>query len=187
MLTPEAQRPVHELIAQELPSRRRIDAADANMILTHALAGKSTHSLLALAYSVLTAKSKAVELLREHFFLLQVLRIDRPIYPENRSVSVLLRMAQFKLLAMKGESAEISACVGALLEEVNEEEEPQIRGLLESMAIAAVLNTIGIASHVPNWVQLLQRFKAKVDAEPVMQELKKSTDAASKQKESGTF
>jgi hypothetical protein len=65
--------------------------------LTHRLLGKDAHSLFRLAYSVLTAEPKATELLREHFFVLPILRTDQPIFAANREVSVMLRLAQFKL------------------------------------------------------------------------------------------
>jgi hypothetical protein len=186
MLNAEEQRVVHELIARQKLSHKRIDASDANSILTHALIGKSVQSLMALASSVLTAGTKTTELLGEQFFLLPVLRTDRPIFQENRAVSVMLRMAQFKLVATKRDAKEISACVNALIQEISEEKDGQIKELLEALALAFVLNTIGIASYVRNWVELLQKFKSKVNASPVLQDYKKSIEQASKEI-GGTF
>jgi hypothetical protein len=89
MLTAEAQQTIHAAIAIQMLAKRRIDATDANAILMHALLGKEVHSLFRLAYSVLTAEVKAAELLREHFFMLPMLRKDQPIFADNRAVSVM--------------------------------------------------------------------------------------------------
>ncbi len=112
--------------------------------------------------------------------MLPILRTDRPIFEESRTVSVLLRMAQFKLLASGGETDEIAACVDALMREAGEEPNDEVRELLGSLALGSVLNTIGIASSVPNWVGLLQRFKASVERSPILQEYGKSAASAFK-------
>jgi hypothetical protein len=180
MLTEEEQRKVHEFIATDFLSRREIDASDANMILTHAITGKSAWSLLALAYSVLTAEKATTELLREHFFLLAALRTDRLIFPENVVVSLMLRMAQFKLLSSDEGSDELPACVSALLREVDDQEPAKLRDLSESMVLAEILNTISIASYVSNWVELLERFRIRVEADKLLQGLKRNVERTSK-------
>src|SRR5262249_51647519 len=153
----------------------------------HGLLGKDDHSLFRLAYSVLTAEPKATELLREHFFMLPILRTDQPIFAANRTASVMLRLAQFKLLASKDDAKETAACVDALLREAGEEPDPIKRGLFEYVALASILNAIGIASSVPNWIELLQRFRTKVEASPVLQGLKEATEKASQEVEGRTF
>jgi hypothetical protein len=155
MLTAEAQQAIHAAIAIQMLAKRRIDATDANGILMHALLGKEVRSLFQLAYSVLTAKLNAVELLREHIFMLPMLRTDLPIFADNRMVSVMLRLAQFKLVASKEEPKNTTACVNALLREAGEEPNSALREMFESVALASILNTVGIASLVPNWVELV--------------------------------
>jgi hypothetical protein len=181
MLTAEAQQAIHGAIAIEMLAKRRIDATDANGILMHALLGKEVHSLFRLAYSVLTAEAKAAELLREHFFMLPMLRTDQPIFADNRTVSVMLRLAQFKLVASKEEPKDTAACVDALLREAGEEPNSALRGMFESVALASILNTIGIASLVPNWVELLRHFRTLVEANPVLEDLHKGTEKASQE------
>jgi hypothetical protein len=162
-------------------AKRYIDATDANGILMHALLGKEVHSLFQLAYSALTAKAKAVELLREHIFMLPILRTDLPIFADNRMVSVMLRLAQFKLVASKEEPKDTTACVNALLREAGEEPNSALREMFESVALASILNTIGIASLVPNWVELLQHFRALVEVNPVLKNFQKGTEKASQE------
>jgi hypothetical protein len=181
MLTGEAQQAIHAAIAIQMLAKRRIDATDASGILMHGLLGKETSSLFQLAYSVLTAGSKATELLREHFFMLPMLRMDQPIFATNRGVSVMLRLAQFNLLASNKDAKLTASCVEALFREISEEQHAQMRDMFESIALASIVNTIGIASWVPNWVDLLQRFMANVESSPVLQTFKEATENASKE------
>ena len=177
MLTGETQQTIHAAIAIQMLATRRIVATDASGILMHGLLGKERSSLFMLAYGVLTAEEKAAELLREHFFMLPILRMDQPIFPTDPTVSVMLRLAQFKLVDAKN----AAACVDGLFREVTEVKDAQLRTMLESVALAAVVNTIGIASSIPRWVELLQRFKANVEASPVLNGFKKLTMDASRE------
>lgn len=178
MLNVDEQRAIHQVIAVQKLAARKINVSEANSILTHALLGKSLPSLLGVAHSVLTAGEQAIEALQEHFIMLQVLRTDQPIFEDNRMVSTMLRMAQFKLFAAKGKSKEIVECANALFREVDEEQDPEIRDVLEVGAHACVLYTIGIASYLPDWLDLLQRFKAKAESNPELRELVVNTEAA---------
>jgi hypothetical protein len=181
MLTAEAQQAIHAAIAIQMLVKRRIDAAEANGILMHALLGKEVHSLFRLAYSVLTAEAKAAELLREHFFMIPILRTDQPIFADNHAVSVMLRLAQFKVVASNKEPKDTAACVDALLREASEERNSALRGIFESVALASILTTIGIASLVPNWIELLRHLRALGEANPVLNDLQKGTEKASQE------
>jgi hypothetical protein len=181
MLTAKAQQTIHAAIAVQMLLKRRIDAADANGILMHSLLGKEVRSLFQMAYSVLTAQGNAAELLREHFFMLPILRMDRPIFADNHTVSVMLRLAQFKLVASGAEPNNTTACVDALLRETREESDSALRVVLEHVALASILNTIGIASLVPNWLDLLRQFRALVEAEPELKDLQEGMEKASQE------
>jgi hypothetical protein len=179
MLTGDTQQAVHTAIATQMLAQRRIVATDASGILMHGLLGKDSSSLFMLAYGVLTAEEKAAELLREHFFMLPLLRTDQPIFPTHPVVSLMLRLAQFKLLAAGDDANKIADCVDSLFREVSEVKDVQLRTVLDGTALASVLNTIGIASSVPQWVALLHRFKVSVDTNPVLNYFKESTIEAS--------
>jgi tetratricopeptide (TPR) repeat protein len=186
MLTAEAQQAIHAAIAIQMLAKGRIDATDANAILMHALLGKEVLSLFRLAYSVVRAEEKAAELLREHFFMLPLLQTDQPILADNRTASVMLRLAQFKVVASKEEPKDTAACVDALLREASEEPNSAARDLLESVALSSILSTIGIASLVPNWVDLLRRFRALSEASPILKKLRQRDEKAA-QELGGTF
>jgi hypothetical protein len=179
MLPPDVQQAIHAAMAIQMLANRRIDATDASSILMHALLGKEERSLFQLAYSVLTAEDGAAELLQEHFFMLPLLRTDEPIYPENNSISIMLRLAQFKLVASKQHSKDTAACAEALLREASDERNDAARQLLESMALTSILSTVGIASFLPNWVELLQRFSAQVETNQSIKRLMEHTETTS--------
>jgi hypothetical protein len=185
MLTNEAQQAIHAAIAIQMLAKRRISAADTDRILTHGLLGKETASVFFLACAVLTAESKALELLREHSFLLPMLTMDRPIFATHKTVSTMLRLAQFRLLAHKQDVEETTACVKALLHEAGDEPDTE-EAPETTIVLSTILNTIGIASSVPNWVQLLQRLRRNVEANPQLQELKNAREKALEKME-GTF
>jgi hypothetical protein len=116
-LRPEEQQAVHNAIAVRTLAERTVNIADANVVFSHALLGKSDRVLFGLAASVITANREVLRDLREWFFLLRSARTDRSIYPENLTISRMLRLAQFELVAERSDSDRISACVTALLNE----------------------------------------------------------------------
>jgi hypothetical protein len=180
MLTSEAQQTIHAAIAVQMLSKRRIDAVDADWILMHGLLGGEDRSLFRLARAILTVDSKTVELLRDHLIVFPLLQTDRPIFPANSAVSLMLRLAQFKLVAAREDKEQIAGCAEALLREANEGT-GEVAKLFEGLALASILNTVGIASFVPNWVELLQRFKMNVEAIPILEDFKTATERASKE------
>ena len=178
MLNASEQTDIHEAVAVQKLANHRIDASDANSILTHALLGKTGPSLLVLAFAVLTAEEKVTEALQEQFFVLRILRTDHPIFEDNPVISVMLRLAQLKLLASKGDGEGISDCVQALLREAGEIEDASLGPLTDVMALSSVLNIASIASWVLNWIDLLQRLKEGVEANSMFQEYKKNMEKA---------
>jgi hypothetical protein len=178
MLDAGARSAVHQGIVDHMLERRSINADDANTILAHAIAGHSAHGILALSTAVLKAEDKERELLAEQFFILPILTTARPLFPENRAVSVILRLAQFRLIVVKDDTEDIRGCVQALLNEIAGEQREDIRSHLESMGLAIVLNTLGIAAHVSNWMYLLRRFREVVEVSATLQASKGRLEAA---------
>jgi hypothetical protein len=83
----------------------------------------------------------------------------------------MLRLAQFKIAAVKDDGSAMEACATALLSEIAAESDEEVRKALESMSLGIVLNTIGIAAHLPNWFALLRRFKVLAETNPVLEEV----------------
>jgi hypothetical protein len=181
MLAEGARQKIHVAISRQMLSKRTISAGDANSILMHGLVGGDASSLFQLAHAVLTAEEDAAEQLVEHFFVLPLLRTDQPIFPTNGAVTVMLRLAQFKLLASKNKAQDAAACVDALFREIGDEQDVELRNIFEGLALGSVLNTIGIASIIPNWIELLQRLKARIADNSTLQHFKEVTETAAKE------
>lgn len=162
-LTVEEQCKLHALVARKMMSRKTINASQASMILSHALAGKADDCLIKLSYGVIAADMEKLPLLAEHFFLLPILNIDALIYPENTMISGLLRLAQFRLVAASGKDVSIAACASALLREVAALSDSRLRDPFEAMALATIIGSMGCANYLPQWLELLRRFRELVE------------------------
>lgn len=184
MLTPDEQRNVHHAIAMRSLERRVIDVTDANIILTHALLGKANLALFALAASILKSSEDERRTLGEWFFALRSARMDRLIYPDSVAISRMLRLAQFRLVAEGADSGEISACVAALFAEADLETDSEMQAAATVLDLGAILVTMGIANHLPNWIDLLLRLMEVLDAQP---ELKSGFEATSAEDRGNTY
>ena len=162
-LAPDEQRRIHEAIAVQMLGKAKINASDFDTILLHALKGKSPQSLTKLALSVLSADFHIPEKYAEHLPLFRFYRTDVPLYPEDPSASGMLRLAQFKLAAAADEGSNISTIATALFNEVESIPEGGMRHLFETIAVGTVLNTMGVANYLDNWVALLLRLKSMVE------------------------
>ena len=107
-----------------------------------------------LAQSVLTASARNLEMLAGHFTLFSFLTTDRPIHP-NPSISMMLRLAQFKLTVAASEGEKVADIAATLFNVVPAGES----GRALEAVVLTVLNTIGIANYLDDWVDLLHRFK----------------------------
>ena len=169
-LPPDEQRRIHETIAVQMFGKGTIDASDFDTIMIHAIAGKVPQILAMLGLSVLLADSP-VEKLAEHLLLFRLFSTDVPIYPEDSFASGILRLTQFKLAAATDAGNKIPDIVAALFNEISNIPEGEPRRALEAMAVPTVLSTRGVANYLENWVALLLRFKAMVEADELLQGL----------------
>ncbi len=172
------QKRIRETIAVQMLGKGPINASDFDTIMMHAIAGKSPQSLAMLALSVLSADSRTLGMVAEHLSIFRVLRTDVPIYREDPSASVMLRLAQFKLAAAAGEGNDISDIAAALFNEISGLPEGEMRRVLEVMAVATVLCTMGVANYLDNWVALLLRLKTMVETDELLQDLVANVEGA---------
>jgi len=177
MLAPDEQTRIHVAISAQMLSKRKIDAGDADAILLHALLGKSSQSLAVLAHSVLRADTRTREMLTEHFTLFSFLQTESAIFPENPSISAMLRLAQFRL-AVAGKRENVSDIATALFAEASVLPDGELGRVFESGAIATVLGTMGIANHLDNWIDILRRFKVMVEGDAFLQHLRANIESA---------
>ena len=159
MLTTDQQCHVHDKIATELASRNPIDAGEIDTILIHGLAGASQGSLVKLTIAINLADDETRQAIARLPVLLPALDTSKPIYPKHFPTSIMLRLAQLRLVTATEKPRGIDDIVQALLSEIDALPDGQMRSHFESASLSAVLNNLGIARNLSNWVSLLSRFR----------------------------
>ena len=159
MLTATTQREVHDKIAKEMTSSNTIDAGNIDTILVHGLAGASQHSLLKLTAAISLTDDETRAAITRHLAVFPALDTSKPIYPDDLPISVMLRLAQLRLVVASEKSSGVDAIVLALLLEADAVSQDLGNPDLQIAVLVSVLNNLGIARHVRNWVDLLSRFR----------------------------
>ena len=166
MLASEEQRQVHRMIAAHMLRESTIDASDIDSILVHGLAGDSQNSLWRLAHLVNTVDNETRETLGKHLIAFHLLDTSKPIYSKDLPTSVMLRMAQLRLIAESDEPEKIADVANALLCETDAVPDEFAGPYLKIAVLSAVLNRLSIANHIGGWIGLLSRFRRLVIANP---------------------
>ena len=159
MLTTGEQCRVHDKIATEMTSRNPIDADDIDAILLHGLAGASQSSLVQLTAAINLADDETRQAIARHLYVFPALDTSKPIYPKDLPTSVVLRLAQLRLVMATEKRRGVDDIVEALLSETDAIPDGPVRSHLEGAALSALLNNQGIARDLSNWVSLLSRFR----------------------------
>jgi len=158
MLSADQQKSLHSSIAALTLRRRSLTPTDVDAIFTHALAGEEAGVLAALSRILLAANEDETTGLASQLIVLPLLRTDRLIVPDNPLVSLLLRLAQFKL-DMAGERSKARELLNALLHEFEElNEDGELGAATRAMVFSTILSQMGIANYLDDWVGRLVDF-----------------------------
>ncbi|WP_440224483.1 AAA family ATPase [Dokdonella sp. MW10] len=171
MIARTAQVQLHHEIAEHLMSRQVVDVSDIDKIVMHAMIGKNTQILGSIAANLLASESSVIEYLACNFSVVRLLATERPIYPEDLSISTMMRIAQFKILAVAKDYKSISKCVDALNVEIEAQPAGTSRDVVQVLGFCTVLGTLGIANYLNNWLALLQRFESFIGTSTVAREM----------------
>ena len=157
MLTGTSELSVHRAFAVETLRSRRLVVSDVSGIFGHAMKSKAEGSLVQLAFTVVTAEGANVTLLAEHFGNLRNASSAKYIYPDSPKTSVMLRIAQMKLLAEARGQADMTEVIAAMFDEIDALSEESLRSALEAFALGNILALEDAVNRVGNWVALLMR------------------------------
>ena len=159
MLSADQQRQVDDKIATEMTNRNPIDAGDIDAILVHGLAGASQASLVKLTAAINSVDGETRQAIARHLAVFPFLDTSKPIYPNDLRTSVMLRLTQLRVVLAREERRGVDDIVAALISEIDAAPGGPMRSQIEGAAIGAVLNNLGIARYLSNWVGLLSRFR----------------------------
>ena len=176
MLTTEEQIQVHQTIATEILRDTPIDIGDFDAILLHGIAGQSNNALFILSHIINTADLETREAIAKRVIAFPFLDTKKPIYPKNRTISAMLRLSQFRLVVESDAPEDTAEVVSALLYEARGVPAKQAGQHLEPVVLSAILSSIGIANHVPEWVDLLSRYRRLLQKDEILQSAKDDAD-----------
>jgi hypothetical protein len=171
IFSPDEQASIHNVIATQFVAGETINGSDVDVILLHAMLGKNEQILVSVANSILTADETIVVQFADNLATFRLLTTDKPLYRDNLTVSVLLRLAQFKILIKSRETETIESCVSALLSEVEDQPREEVRSHLKYMSLSVVLGTIGVGNYLRNWLDLLEQFQSLADSDADLRDL----------------
>lgn len=158
MIPPDLRIGIHSAIAVQFLSRKSINVNEIEKIFLHALLGKNEAVIYLVAIKILTSDEQLISYLAENTSLLSMFDFSKPIDQENSEVSLLLRLVQFKILSTTEDSDRIADCIQALRRESKSEvEKTPPRFYL--IVLSTLLNTIGIANYLDDWIELLLQFQ----------------------------
>lgn len=177
MLPDDSQVELHRAVATGMLKANTIDSGDIDMLLAHALLGKSTDSLLKIAHLLLSLEASELEGLADAAPFLPMLRTDGPIYEDDPHTAILLRLSQFKVAASGRAGTALSGITEALFREINTLRDNQDRHVLDTAATLSVLCTDGVANYIDNWFELLRRAKTLIERDAhLLANMTKSVD-----------
>ena len=159
MLTTNEQCRAHDVIATEMSSRNPINAGEIDAILVHGLAGSSRRSLFRLSMAISVSDNETREAIAKHLFVFPALDTSKPLYPKDLPTSVMLRLAQLRLVMAIEKRRRVNDIVQALFSEVDAIPDGPMRTHFDGLALISVLSNLGIARDLRNWVDLLSRFR----------------------------
>jgi len=177
MLLPEHQRVIHRAIASQFMSGSSVNASDIDKIILHAILGKNEPVLVSLTSELMNSDNRLTSFLADNLALLRIFETNKLIYPDNICISLMLRLAQFKVLVAGQERSGIESCVRALLRESGQLEPGEARDMLQVLSLSTVLGTMGIANHLENWIELLLEFHAIANANEFSRKLLANVEA----------
>jgi hypothetical protein len=171
ILAPDDTKRVHQTAAENILGGRRLGVDKANSGFLHALFGESEWLLMRLAHNIIATTAETRRQLSDWMASLRLHRLDRRIVSDRPALSILLRLAQFLLIAPTGRPNAIRNCWHALGIELAELEDTEAREQLEYMIVAKALFTEEAIAFLPDVVGLILRLEELSQREPERRDL----------------
>jgi tetratricopeptide (TPR) repeat protein len=159
ILTPEERAQVHRTAAEQIMGGRSVDVDKAGTAFSHALLGRAEWVLMRSAYGIIQTTGAIRRELAEWMPRLRLHRLDAKIYADRPALSILLRLAQFLLVAETARRTAILNCWNVLLAELRDFEDVEAREQLEYMILAKALLNQATAGILADCVELILRFE----------------------------
>lgn len=167
MLVPDMRAQVYSVAAEKMMGAETINVGSIDAIVAHAILGKNEGVLTSLTMSLATKNSEVIDNLARTSVIFKVLEFNRPAYPDNITISGMLRLVQFKVIAAGTEKDRIAPCVEALFREVELQPEGPAKEMFRFVSFGSVLNNLGISNHLDDWFEILQKYQRLLKTFPL--------------------
>lgn len=171
ILTPDDTKRLHQTAAEQILGQQSLRVDKANSGFLHALLSDSEYLLFRLAHNIITTTATTRRELSEWTTSLRLHRLDRNIVPNRPAVSILLRLAQFLLIAPTGRPNAIRNCWRTLQIELAAVEDDEVREHFEFMILVKGLFSQEAMAFLPDGVALILRFQELSQRDPERQEV----------------
>ena len=159
MLTSEDQRQVHHTIVEHIVENPPLSVSELESALLHGLAGDAQTCLLTLSSYINLADQETRNSIANSLTVFRSLDLKRPMYKKHPHTSVLLRLAQLRLVASSSDQTTLNELVDSILHELKSTPSLKHDLDLEFLVVSSILNTYSLAKHLPSWISLLSRFR----------------------------
>ncbi len=137
---------VHVAIALCYLGRKSLNQFEVGTAFFHAFLAKHIAALGALAQGILKTDSEHMHLLYDamSWFPGVALDVGQRILPENPALDLMLRLAQYKLIAASPRQEGVVALIKRIEESLSEIEDTKLKRYSEAMAYGTILNAFAI-------------------------------------------
>jgi len=164
---------VHGNIAQSILRHKKINQYEAGTALFHAFMGKHSQILYKLAIGIITTERENVHFHYDavNWFSFVCLDDKQRIFPENSNIDLLLRLAQYRLIASSSEISKAVALIDKVEEILNEIKPLELKQLSEWSAYALILNAYDVPIPSSTVIRMLSKLIELSDVIPKINEI----------------
>ena len=151
---------VHGAIAVSIINQKIINQFEVGTALYHAFFAKHATILFQLASKICTIDHEEIHLLYDamSWFTLVGLEAGQKILPENPNIDLMLRLAQYKLIASSPNSDKALTIIERVEETLIEIDQPEIKQYSEIIAYGMILNTFEVQIPSTTVIRILSRL-----------------------------
>jgi hypothetical protein len=181
ILTEKEVNGVHGAISLSIIKRKKIDQFEVGTAFFHAFIGKHEQTLFMLSTKICTTDTKHMHLLYDamSWFTLVGLEPKSKVFPGRPGVDLIIRLAQYKLVAASPEPDKAQVIIDRIEETLIEIESPEHKQYSEVLAYGMVLNTLDVKIPSAKVIRMLSRLIDIEDENPTVKEIFTSFDMKS--------
>ena len=167
---------VHGAIAVSIINRKIINQFEVGSAFFHAFMAKHTEILSKLAYKITTTDGEHTPLLYDamSWFAFVSLDVGQKILPGSPGVELMLRLAQYKLVASSPESDKAPVIIERIEETLNEINPADFRKSSEALAYGMILNNFEVPIPSSAVIRMLSRIIDLTEEDSFLKEISDS-------------